>query len=424
VSSVNDIRDELREVLQDRAEQIPPHRTVPRSLAGRARRRLALNALAAGVVVAALAAGTVTGLHAFTSGAGEPAEQPSALHHRTSSGHPTRVQPSTSATANASGTGGTAVVACTSGQLRAIGSMEGTAGSREGGLTLTNFSDRTCTLQGTPTLTLLDQNLNPITSGVSFVSSPAGWQVNGEPQPQGWPVVTLRPGDAADVRLRWSNWCPDGRAAPLWRVNIPGSDAVDVANGLDGVSPPPCNGPGQPSTIEVGPFEPGSVAPSQPAPAPSTAAAISACTSGQLRANGSMDGAAGSREGGLTLTNFSDRTCTLQGTPTITLLDQNLNPITSGVSFVSSPAGWQANAQPQPAGWPVVTLRPGDAAAVRLRWSNWCPAGRAAPLWKVNIPGSGAVDVANGLDGVSPPCNGPGQPSTVEVGPFEPSTGP
>jgi hypothetical protein len=27
-------------------------------------------------------------------------------------------------------------------------------------------------------------------------------------------------------------------------------------NGLDAVTPPPCNGPGQPSLIEVGPFEP------------------------------------------------------------------------------------------------------------------------------------------------------------------------
>ena len=93
-----------------------------------------------------------------------------------------------------------------------------------------------------------------------------------------------------------------------------------------------------------------------------------------------MQGAAGSREGGITLTNFSDTTCTLQGTPAIELLDQNLKPITTGVSFGSSPAGWQANAQPTPAGWPVATLHAGDAALVRIRWGNWCPQGRAAPL--------------------------------------------
>jgi Protein of unknown function (DUF4232) len=131
----------------------------------------------------------------------------------------------------------------------------------------------------------------------------------------------------------------------------------------------------------------------------------------------------GSREGGITVTNFSDTTCTLQGTPTVELLDQNLQPITSGVTFSASPAGWQANAQPTPAGWPVVTLHAGDAALVRIRWGNWCPQGRAAPLWRVDIPGGGSVDVVNGMDQLGPPpCNGPGLPSTVEVGPFEPTT--
>jgi hypothetical protein len=68
--------------------------------------------------------------------------------------------------------------------------------------------------------------------------------------------VTLAPGDVASVRIRWSNWCPDGRAAPLWRIGIPSGGSVD-GNGLDAVPPPPCNGPGSPSTVEVGPFEPG-----------------------------------------------------------------------------------------------------------------------------------------------------------------------
>jgi hypothetical protein len=134
--------------------------------------------------------------------------------------------------------------------------MEGAAGSREGGVTLTNFSDATCTLQGTPAITLLDENLVPITSGVTFSASPPGWEVDGSPEPQGWPVVTLRPGDSGFVRIRWSNWCPDGKPAPLWRVDIPDGGAVDVGNGLDAVPPPTCNGQGQPTTIEVGPFEP------------------------------------------------------------------------------------------------------------------------------------------------------------------------
>jgi hypothetical protein len=151
----------------------------------------------------------------------------------------------------------TSTPACTSAALRATGTLEGAAGSREGGISLTNFSDATCSLQGRPTITLLDQNLNPITSGVRFLPDPPGWKVDGSPKPAGWPVVTIAPGDSAFVRIRWSNWCPDGRPAPLWRVGIPGGGTVDVGNGLDGVPPPPCNGQGQPSTISVGPFEPG-----------------------------------------------------------------------------------------------------------------------------------------------------------------------
>jgi hypothetical protein len=38
-------------------------------------------------------------------------------------------------------------------------------------------------------------------------------------------------------------------------MQIAGGDAIDVL-GMDAVSPPPCNGPDQPSIIEVGPFEP------------------------------------------------------------------------------------------------------------------------------------------------------------------------
>jgi hypothetical protein len=238
VSTVSDIDDELRELFLRRAEDVPPHREVPRTLVSRARRRIARNALGAGVVVVVLAAGGFAGVRAL-SGLPVPRQPVGSVS-------PSPAQP---------GPSGSAISACTPGQLRAVGSMEGAAGSREGGIDVTNLSGETCTLQGTPAITLLDQNLNPVTSGVTFSSAPAGWVVNVLPKPAGWPVVTLRPGDSASVRVSWSNWCPDGRAAPLWRLGIPGGGAVDVG-GLEAVTPPPCNGPGLPSTIEVGPFEP------------------------------------------------------------------------------------------------------------------------------------------------------------------------
>jgi hypothetical protein len=393
--------DKLRDLLRRKADDVPPHLDVPPALAGRIHRRVAVNAVGVGIVVVALAAGAFAGVRAIggprASGIGD---SPS-------------VQPTPSSDL------------CTPGHLRAVGSIQGAAGSRVGSISLTNFSDKPCTLEGTPEIQLLDENLNPITSGVTFGTTPAGWEADGSPEPAGWPVVTLAPGDSASVRIDWSNWCPDGRAAPLWRVGIPGSGTVDVINGMDSETPPPCNGQGQPSTIDVGPFEPGAIAPTPPASVSPTlvASAVDPCTSGQLRANGSIQGAAGSRIGAISFTNFSDTTCTLEGTPEITLLDQNLNPITSGVTFGSSPAGWEANGSPKPAGWPVVALAPGDSASVRIDWSNWCPDGRAAPLWRVGIPGSGTVDVINGMDSEAPPpCNGQDQPSTINVGPLEPGT--
>jgi hypothetical protein len=133
--------------------------------------------------------------------------------------------------------------------------MEGAAGSRAGGILLQNWSDQTCTLGGLPPISLLDQAGERITSGVDFSATPPQWQVDHSPEPAGWPVVTLRPGDSAFVRLRWSNWCPDGRPTPRWEVGIPGGGTI-VVGGMDSVGPPPCNGQGQSSTIEVGPFEP------------------------------------------------------------------------------------------------------------------------------------------------------------------------
>jgi hypothetical protein len=236
---MSDMRDDLRELLQRRADGVPPHRDVPRSLVARARRRVALNALGVGLAVAVAAGGVFAGLRAFdTAPAPQPAGKP----------HPSTVVTSPPPTSPPPA----AVTACTGSQLRAVGSMQGAAGSLEGGVSFTNFSDRTCTVQGRPGLVLLDQNHHLVT-GYTLSSSPPGWKANASPKPAGWPVVKLRPGASAMVRIRWSNWCPQGRAAPLWRFPGLGGGSVDVVNGME--MAPPCNGPGQPATIEEGPFE-------------------------------------------------------------------------------------------------------------------------------------------------------------------------
>jgi uncharacterized protein DUF4232 len=217
---MNDVDDDVRALLREKADDIPPTLGPPRSLTTRVRRRIALNALAVTVTLVVVTAGAFGTLRAFLS------------------------QPSKTA--------GTAP--CTSAHLRAIISMEGAAGSREGHIELTNTS-ASCALKGTPTIKLFDQNKDPIASDITFVSVPAGWEVGGSPQPPGWPVVTLAQDASASVRVRWSNWCAGGNGTPHWRIAIPGSGEVDV-DGIDATAVPPCNGPDLPSTIDVGPFEP------------------------------------------------------------------------------------------------------------------------------------------------------------------------
>jgi hypothetical protein len=255
---MDDMDRELRSLLQEKAGEVPRHREIPGSLTRRVRRRVALNAVAVGAALVLLAGGAFAGVRAFTQPSSPilPVSHHSPHPHRSAKPAPRQSTPTPSESPSAEGS--TAVTACTAGQLRAVGTMDGAAGSREGTVGVSNFSDQICTLEGAAEVSLLDDNLNPITSGVTFSSSPAQWEADGSPQPAGWPVVTLKPGDAASVRIRWSNWCPDGRTAPLWRMQIPGDQPINVY-GLDAVYPPPCNGPGMPSTIEVGPFEPSGV---------------------------------------------------------------------------------------------------------------------------------------------------------------------
>jgi hypothetical protein len=222
---MNNIHDRVREVLWQRSRDVPPHLEVPGTLTRRVRRRIALNGLVVGTTVVVAVVGVLVGMRTFGS---------------------SRIRPPFP-------TGGNPQ-ACTAAQLEATAALEGAPGSREGSFVVTNRSGEACTVTGTPKIELIDPSLGPITSGVTFESGAPMWKKDGLPEPEGWPVVTIDPGRAASIQIRWSNWCPDGRGVPTWRVDV-GDGAVDV-DGMQDVYPPPCNGEGMPSTIEVGPFEP------------------------------------------------------------------------------------------------------------------------------------------------------------------------
>src|SRR5947208_135016 len=95
------IDEELRDLLRRKADEVPLHGGVPSTLVGRARRRIALNSVGVGLAVIALAGGTFASVRAIQQ-------------------HQASPRPFASGATNPAAT----TSACTSGQLRAVGSMD------------------------------------------------------------------------------------------------------------------------------------------------------------------------------------------------------------------------------------------------------------------------------------------------------------
>jgi hypothetical protein len=222
---MNDDPMNLEHVLRDRAAEVPFLQEAPPNMLVRARRRILRNALtsvvATGVIVVAVSAGLGS--------------------LRTPNTH----VPDTSTPAPSTHS-------CTAADLRAMAALEGAAGSVEGAIDLTNLSAETCTLEGQPTVTLFSSAGHELSVVVEVVEPQ--WQVDGSSPPEGWPVVRLRPGSVAAIRVHWTNPCPQLQDSAMWRVDLPGGKGTLDVSGADAI--PSCNGTAEPSTLEVGPFEP------------------------------------------------------------------------------------------------------------------------------------------------------------------------
>jgi hypothetical protein len=225
--------DDLRQldgVLRDRAGEVPQVQDVPPTMVARARRRVARNAVVFVLGAAAIVVGASAGLAALGAQHGPGVAIP---------GDSGSSAPST---------------ACAAPDLRAEASLGGAMGSVEGSIRMTNVGGATCTLSGRPAVSIFSSQGDEVPLQVS--ASEPQWQADGAPQPAGWPVVSLLPGSAASVRVRWSNACPQLSGPASWKLDIGnGGGTLDVS-GADASLVPPCNGPSEPSTLEVGPFEP------------------------------------------------------------------------------------------------------------------------------------------------------------------------
>ena len=225
--------DDLRQldgVLRDRAADVPQVQDVPPTMVARARRRVARNAVVFVLGAAAIVVGASAGLATLGAQHGPGVAIP---------GDSGSSAPST---------------ACAAPNLRAEVSLGGAMGSVEGLIRVTNIGGATCTLSGRPIVSIFSSQGDELPLQVT--ESEPQWQADGAPQPAGWPVVSLQPGSAASVRVRWSNACPQLSGPASWKLDIGnGGGTLDVS-GADASLVPPCNGPSEPSTLEVGPFEP------------------------------------------------------------------------------------------------------------------------------------------------------------------------
>jgi hypothetical protein len=228
---MDDDLNQLEQVLRDRAAEVPHVQDVPPTMLMRARRRVARNAVASVLGAVLIVAGASAGLANL-----------GAIHrsHTPVSGGSV-VPPST---------------ACAASDLQGTVSLDGAMGSGEGSIDLTNVGEATCTLTGRPAVSIWNSQGQAVV--VQVTASEPRWKANTAPEPQGWPVVSLQPGSAASVRVRWSNACPQLSAPVSWKIDLGNGAGTLNASSADASLVPPCNGPTEPSTLEVGPFEPSS----------------------------------------------------------------------------------------------------------------------------------------------------------------------
>ena len=165
------------------------------------------------------------------------------------------------------------------------------------------------------------------------------------------------------------------------------------------------------STAESPSAQPPSARPpsARPSPSPggSTTASDGTCGAGELAlALDSWEGAAGARIATITGTNVGETDCILEGPPGPSLLDGAHNVLIGSAGVVG--------------GAPDITLPPGRVVHLLVSAHNWCaPPPRPPVSIGLTMP-DGSVLIAEpaaGVDFESPPCNGPGQPATIEVSP-------
>jgi hypothetical protein len=119
-----------------------------------------------------------------------------------------------------------------------FGPWQGAAGSRIGSIVGENRSADTCALGGSPRVILVDQEWNVLISTSEEGSPPV--------------AIYAGAGESAQAPLSFSNWCGDTSDPLLLGAMVPGDTATgEVSQQPNGISYPPCNGPGQAARLAI-----------------------------------------------------------------------------------------------------------------------------------------------------------------------------
>ncbi len=152
---------------------------------------------------------------------------------------------------------------CVAASLAADFEVQGATGSLAGGVILANGAGAPCSLLGPVTVRFLDG------------SDPAGltpYPLEPDPPDAGVPLPSLRalgPGEAAFVRVWWSNWCGDPAPTRIG-FRLPSGDELTFPLSRSAR----CDAPAAPSTLGVGAPEPRASQPSLASRLPLAAAIV------------------------------------------------------------------------------------------------------------------------------------------------------
>jgi hypothetical protein len=150
--------------------------------------------------------------------------------------------PTRSPTGTASPTGSPSIAACEGTSLSArISSWEGAAGSRIANVELTNAGSAPCTTTTVARTRLIDGSATELIQGA---------------QPSSGAIITIPAGGSVTTLVQVSNYCGPAPVAPVaivFDINGVATVLAKPASTTD-ATVPPCNGPGQPATIQMRPW--------------------------------------------------------------------------------------------------------------------------------------------------------------------------